>query len=216
MTALLTVGCTPEENKDHDYVDLGLPSGLLWATCNVGANTPEEYGDYFAWGETQPKDVYSWSTYQYCVGSNNTLTKYCSRSMYGYNGFTDSLTILLPEDDPATANWGNGWCTPTKEQWKELLENTTNKRTTQNGVKGRLFTSKKNGQRLFLPAAGYRWAGNLFSVGSFGNFWSSSLSTDDPGRAWDFDFDSNGCSMYDGDYRSGGRSVRAVRSASQN
>ena len=81
-------------SDDHDYVDLGLPSGLLWATCNVGANAPEEYGDYFAWGETQPKDIYNWSTYQYCMGSDNTLTKYCTRSDYGYNGFTDNLTHL--------------------------------------------------------------------------------------------------------------------------
>ena len=93
---------------DYAYVDLGLPSGLLWATCNVGADNPEDYGDYFAWGETQPKDVvYYWSTYPYCNGSYNTLTKYCNNSNYGYNGFTDDLTILLPEDDAATANSGS-------------------------------------------------------------------------------------------------------------
>ena len=78
----------------HDYVDLGLPSGILWATCNVGAFTPEDYGDYFAWGETQPKDMYNWSTYQYCNGSGTTFTKYCSNSDYGYSGFTDNLTTL--------------------------------------------------------------------------------------------------------------------------
>ena len=142
---------------DHAYVDLGLPSGLLWAACNVGANAPEEYGDYFAWGETQPKDVYNWSTYQYCMGSNNTLTKYCTDPNYGYNGFTDNLTILLPEDDAATANWGNGWRMPTKEEWQELLDNTTVTWTQQNGVNGRLFTGS-NGNSLFLPAAG-RWGG---------------------------------------------------------
>ena len=86
-------------SMDHAYVDLGLPSGLLWATCNVGANAPEEYGDYFAWGETQPKDYYDWSTYQYCNGSENTLTKYCWYSGNGYNGYTDNLIILQPEDD---------------------------------------------------------------------------------------------------------------------
>ena len=139
----------------HDYVDLGLPSGMLWATCNVGANAPEDNGDYFAWGETQPKDVYNWDTYQYCMGSYNTLTKYCTRSDYGFNGFTDNLTILLPEDDAATANWGNGWRMPTIEEWQELYQNTTHTWTTQNGVNGRLFTAS-NGSSLFLPAAGYR------------------------------------------------------------
>lgn len=94
--------------NDHDYVDLGLPSGLLWATCNVGADSPEKYGDYFAWGETQLKDNYDWNAYQYCNGSYNTLTKYCNDSYYGYNGFTDNLFALLPEDDAATATLGGG------------------------------------------------------------------------------------------------------------
>ena len=115
---------------DYVYVDLGLPSGLLWATCNVGADNPEDYGDYFAWGETQPKDTYNWSTYQYCNGSYNTLTKYCSNSSFGYNGFTDDLTTLLPEDDAATANWGSHWRMPTEEEWQELYRNTTNTWTT--------------------------------------------------------------------------------------
>ena len=95
----------------HEYVDLGLPSGTLWATCNIGANTPEEYGDYFAWGETQTKDTYSWSTYQYANGTfwqDPQLTKYCTDANYGYNGFTDNLTTLQASDDPATANWGSG------------------------------------------------------------------------------------------------------------
>lgn len=121
----------------HEYVDLGLPSGTLWATCNVGANAPEEYGDYFAWGEIQPKDYYDESTYQYCIGSYNTLTKYCNNSSYGYNGFTDNLTTLQPEDDAATANWGAGWRMPTKGEWEELYNNTTCTWTTQNNVSGR-------------------------------------------------------------------------------
>jgi hypothetical protein len=89
----------------------------------VGANAPEDYGDCFAWGETQPKDYYDWSTYQYCNGSFNTLTKYCCNSNIGYNGFTDNLTILQPEDDAATANYGGR--TPTKYEWNELVANTT-------------------------------------------------------------------------------------------
>ncbi len=199
---------------DHAYVDLGLPSGLLWATCNVGADSPEDFGDYFAWGETQPKDTYNWSTYQYCNGSVRTLTKYCDNSSYGYNGFTDNLTTLLPEDDAATANWGSDWRMPTKEEWQELYNNTTVTWTTQNGVNGRLFTAS-NGNSLFLPAAGCRDDSNLNGAGSGGYYWSSSLYTGGPSYAWYFTF-------YSGDYilyycgRNFGLSVRAVRVGSQN
>lgn len=148
----------------------------MWATCNVGADTPEGYGEYFAWGETQPKSTYNWNTYRYCNGALDQLTKYCRYSSYGYHGFTDNLTTLLPEDDAATANWGSGWCMPTKAQWEELLQNTTNVWATQNGVNGRLFTAS-NGHSLFLPAAGNRWDGDLNNVGNNGNYWSSSLNT---------------------------------------
>ena len=192
----------------HEYVDLGLPSGLLWATCNVGADNPEDYGDYFAWGETQPKDYYNWSTYQYCNGSNTTLTKYCNNSSYGYNGFVDNQTTLFPEDDAATANWGSGWRMPTKEEWQELYNNTTVTWTTQNGVNGRLFTAS-NGNGLFLPAAGFRGNSSLSNAGSKGYYRSSSLDTDLPFNAWLLYFNSG--STYVGyNYRFGGFSVRPV------
>ena len=125
VAMMFVAGCTPEDGPNneggdiggntyngHEYVDLGLPSGTLWATCNVGADTPEGYGDYFAWGETTPKTTYNWNTYKYCNGGEglNTLTKYCSDSNFGYNGFTDNLTVLqLMDDDAATVNWGSGW-----------------------------------------------------------------------------------------------------------
>lgn len=198
--------------SDCGFVDLDLPSGMLWATCNVGANSPEEYGDYFAWGETQPKVLYNWSTYQYCNGSGSTLTKYCDNSNYGYNGFTDNLTALLPEDDAATANWGSGWRTPTYEEWDELLNNTTNTWTTQNGVNGWLFTSS-NGKELFLPAAGYYWEDEFDS--DLGLYWSASLKNEFPYHAWYLDFDSDGCYVR-GDSRYYGFSLRPVRSARQN
>ena len=200
--------------SDHAYVNLGLPSGLLWATCNVGADSPEDYGDYFAWGETQPKDTYNWSTYPYCNGSGSTLTKYCNNSSYGYNGFTDNLTTLLPEDDVATANWGSDWRMPTKEEWQELLDNTTVTWTTQNGVYGRLFTAS-NGNSLFLPAGGDRSGNGLYNAGRCGHFWSSSLNMDDPDSAWRFYLDSGGYYV-SSDVRDSGRSVRLVRPASQN
>ena len=198
----------------QEYVDLGLPSGLLWATCNVGADSPEEYGDYFAWGETQPKNDYSWGTYQYCMGSEYTLTKYCDNSNYGYNGFTDNLTTLLPSDDAATAQWGSGWRMPTEAECQELLNNTTHIWTTQNGVTGRLFTAT-NGNSLFLPAAGARDGTSLYYAGANGDYWSSSLSTGYPYYAWGLYFGSGNCNLSNGG-RACGFTVRPVRSSRQN
>lgn len=207
---------TTEGNSggEHAYVDLGLPSGLLWATRNVGASSPEDYGDYFAWGETQPKDVYNWSNYQYCNGSYDQLTKYCNNSSYGYNGFTDNLTTLQPSDDAATANWGSGARMPTIQEWEELRDYCSSVWTTQNGVNGRRFTGP-NGSTLFLPAAGYRWDDGLSYAGSTGTYWSSSLDTDHPNDAWSFYFYS-GSTYMSSDYRYYGLSVRAVRSSGQN
>ncbi len=207
---------TLPSSSTHGYVDLGLPSGLLWAICNVGANATEEYGDYFAWGETQPKDDYSWNTYQYSNGIyGNALTKYCTNSSYGYNGFTDNLTILLPEDDAATANWGNDWRMPTKEEWQELCNNTTVIWTIQNGVRGRLFTAA-NGNSLFLPAAGFRTDDLHYYAGSFGDYWSSSLNTDVPDGAWGLDFGSGNEYNLSGYSRACGFTVRPVRAGVQN
>lgn len=220
MTAVsCIVGCTkPDEPNNvsgslngHDYVDLDLPSGTLWATCNVGANASEEYGDYFAWGETATKTTYNWSTYKYCYnGDGNQLTKYCNNSIYGYFGFTDTLVILQPEDDAATANWGSGWCIPTVDQWRELRDNTTNIWTTRNGVNGRLFTAA-NGNSLFLPAAG-TFAGGTDNLVLAGNYWSNALDTDYPICAWNFGFISDEYLVY-GLGRLGDCSVRAVCSS---
>lgn len=201
--------------EEHNWVDLGLPSGLLWATRNVGADSPEDYGDYFAWAETQPKSYYDWDTYTYTCGGYDDLTKYCSRSDSGCNGYTDNLTILQAGDDAATANWGSGWRTPTREEWEELLDHCTSVWTTQNGVRGQRFTGP-NGNTLFLPAAGYRWDGRLYYAGSYGYYWSSSLYTDGPSYAWYCYFSSGYCDMSDyGIGRNTGHSVRAVRSARQ-
>ena len=190
-----------------DWVDLGLPSGLLWATRNVGATSPEDYGDYFAWGETSPKGVYNWSTYQYCSGDLSQLTKYCNLSYHGYNGFTDDLTILQPSDDAATASYGGR--TPTKEEWQELLNNTTVSWTTQNGVNGRRFTGA-NGNSLFLPATGIRIGSSLYYDGRDGDYWSSTLNTVNSNGAWIFYFDSSDQHM-SLDTRDHGNTVRAVR-----
>ncbi len=179
----------------------------------MGASTPEEFGDYYAWGETATKSTYNGSTYAY---GNDQLTKYCNNSSYGLNGFTDTLTILQPGDDAATANMGNGARTPTKEEWQELLDNTVSVWTTQNDVNGRLFTAS-NGNSIFLPAAGYRFDwdfsrdGGLNDAGSHGDYGSSSLSTDNPNSAWSFGFSSGYQRINGGSSRSCGHSVRAVR-----
>ena len=162
----------------HEYVDLGLPSGTLWATCNVGANKPEGYGNLYAWGETRTKSHYDWETYKYANGNYDKLTKYCSKSDYGNNGFTDNLTTLQTDDDPAAVNWGSNWHIPSYTQWDELLQNTTNIWTTQNGVNGRLFTSKKNGHCLFLPAADVVNGEASHRYNDSGWYWLRSLQRD--------------------------------------
>ena len=193
----------------HEYVDLGLPSGTLWATCNVGANSPEEYGDYYAWAETEPKSDYYWETYKYCKGSYGTMTKYCINSD---SGTVDNKTELEPSDDAATANWGSGWQMPSEEQYDELYNSsyTTTTWTTMNGKYGRKITSKCNGNSIFLPAAGYRNGTSLRDAGSYGYYWSRSLSTSDSGRACGLYFYSSYISTGSSG-RSSGQSVRPVR-----
>ena len=110
-------------SQDGKYVDLGLPSGLLWATCNVGADRPWDYGDFFAWGETSPKSEYSWATYKHARGESKSLTKYCYSSSYGYNGFTDYRYTLELSDDAAYINMGSGWRMPTADEFYELATN---------------------------------------------------------------------------------------------
>ena len=193
----------------HEYVDLGLPSGTLWATCNLGATSPEGYGNYYAWGETTTKNTYEWSNYEYGHLENYELclTKYNTCSDYGP---VDNLTMLQANDDAATVNWGNGWQMPTKEQWQELYDNTTSYWTMQNGVNGRIFTAG-NGQSLFLPASG-RCDPEPDVVGRCGFYFSNSLA-DYPGRVWNLYFFSDKCSVDDFQYRYLGSSIRPVRSS---
>ena len=195
------------------YVDLGLPSGTLWATCNIGANSPEEYGDYFAWGETEGfnsgKTNFSWSTYKWCNGSYDSLTKYNTSSEYGS---IDKMTELDLEDDAAYVNWGPEWRMPSLGQFEELINSsyTTTTWTTQNGVYGRKITSKKNGNSIFLPAAGYRYISSLNYDGSYGDYWSRSLHSDYPGSAWRLLFYSSYIGTSNDYGRCSGRSVRPV------
>lgn len=213
------VGCKPDEPNiggdnhelnGHEYVDLGLPSGILWATCNVGANKPEDSGDYFAWGDTLPKEMYDWKSYKYSNFVNGVykLNKYCTDSYWGIDGFVDSLTVLLPADDAALAQWGVGWRMPTKEDYSELFQNTTYEWTTQNGVEGRLLTGR-NGNSIFLPVTGFRLDGDLLCTG-LGLYWSSTLQTGSQMSAWSFHFDYEDCHVCGTYERSRGQCVRAV------
>ena len=201
---------------EGDWVDLGLPSGTLWATRNVGASAPEDYGDYFAWGETAPKDYYDWSNYKWCNGSELSITKYCTDSSYGYNGFTDGKTELDPEDDAAYVNWGSVARMPSMRQIQELCYHCTWQWTQRNGVNGQLGTGP-NGNTIFLPAAGYHWSHPPIDAGSWGIFWSRMLvdSEDYSYKAYCLYIDSenNVSRLYE--YRYFGFPVRAVR-VSQN
>ena len=188
----------------YAYVDLGL--SVKWATCNVGASKPEDYGYYFAWGETEPKSTYNWSTYKYCNGSDNTLTKYNNSSS---DGTVDNKTTLELSDDAARANWGGSWRMPTRAEQEELQNNCTWTWTTQNGVNGYKVTSKSNGNSIFLPAAGYRNDSSLDGAGSYSRYWSSSLDTDYPSLAWYVYFRSDGVGRNSA-FRDSGFSVRPV------
>jgi hypothetical protein len=192
------------QHNGHDYVDLGL--SVKWATCNVGATKPEDFGDYFAWGETEPKRTYKWRTYKWCINRAKRQTKYCTKRSYGT---VDNKTTLELSDDAARANWGGSWRMPTDAELTELREQCTWTWTSQNGVYGHKVTSKKNGNSIFLPAAGYRNDSSLDYAGSSGYFWSNSLGTDGPYYACGLGFFLG--DVYRGNYsRHYGRSVRPV------
>ena len=199
-------------------VDLGLPSGVKWATFNVGATKPEEYGEYFAWGETDPKEdygsgLYKW--YNYNSYGEGKLTKYNNFS--SDYGVVDNKAVLDPEDDTAYVNWGSSWRMPTDAEWTELRENCTWTWTNNyngTGVAGRIVTSNMPGytnKSIFLPAAGYRQDTYYNYAGSRGYYWSSSLgSSFDPWTAWAVYFNYGTVERIDDYDRPFGFSVRPV------
>ena len=194
------------------YVDLGLPSGLKWAKCNVGAEKETDYGYYFMWGDIEDKsyDECSWESYKYCNWSYDTLTKYNTFPLFGEK--PDDKTKLDSEDDAATQIMDGDWRMPTQTEIQELLENTENEWVEDyngSGVNGRKFISKNNGNSIFIPAAGICRDGSLDYVGSSGGVWSSSLKDDYPNLAWYLYFNSGDCYIY-GSRRCIGRSVRGV------
>lgn len=241
----ISATCTVTAIKDdsgsiggRDYVDLDLPSGTLWATCNVGASSPEECGGYFAWGETTPylgydasnarnhqynlrcgredyqKWTFMWQTYKFSNDGNSySFTKYCHISSYGNNNFTDTRTELEVDDDAAHVRWGQDWRMPSEDQFSELADSeyTTWVWTTQNEINGMLITSKSNGNSIFLPVTGSRLDVSLYAENSNGSYWSRSLCTEgEPTLAWALGFNNRG-STTNGQGRLGGRCIRAVR-----
>ena len=180
------------ENKinGHEYVDLGLPSGLKWATCNVGANSPSEYGDYYAWGEVESKERY---TAKYCVTRKQQIGDISGNSQY----------------DAARANWGGTWRMPTKEEFDELLNKCIWTWTTQGEEEGYEVTGP-NGNSIFLPAAGFRIGTSLYYAGSYGSYWSSTPHESNTQRAYYLYFFRSDYHYTHWNYRGRGLSVRPV------
>jgi len=183
-TVYITIHDTvcPNENIDttHNgfrYVDLGL--SVMWADANVGAENPEDYGNYFAWGEITEKDNYSYYNYKY--GTYKTMNKYCLDSAHGT---VDGLGTLLPEDDAATVNMGGSWRIPTKEEWSELIDNCTLSLDTINGHRGYRYTAS-NGKSIFIPRAGNIW-GAKSSSGDSGmlHYWTANVKEDSSETAY--------------------------------
>ena len=201
-----------EKPELYEWVDLGLPSGTLWASTNVGATKPEEFGLYFAWGETEgyegitDEKQFRWSDYKLCGGSNSTLTKYNNKSSYG----TVDNKLVLEQVDDAAYTSDNTCRMPTRAELEELTANTTSTWETLNGVNGRRFTSKTNGNSIFVPAAGRRSNGSVYDVGSYGILWSSSLDESNPRYGWYLYFYSDNVDMHY-DCRYNGFSVRAIK-----
>ncbi len=199
-------------SENHEYVDLGLPSGTLWATCNVGATKPTEYGDLFAWGEASSKKTFTSENYKFYKIKDDEIeeiTKYNTESKFGA---IDNKTELETQDDAAAVNWGGSWRMPTLEEMEELVSCCNWEWTDDyegSGVTGRIGKSKYNGNTIFLPAAGGGEDVGRFGAGSYGFYWSSSLYFSRPYCAYGLGFNSGDIDVgYN--YRSSGYSVRAV------
>ncbi len=181
----------------HAYIEMGL--SVKWATWNVGADSPGDYGDYFAWGMTRINNSYNWRSYQYCIqGESDHLTRYCTNSDFGYNHYSDNDSILFSDDDVAHVKWGGAWRMPTNKEWQELLDNCkwewcAKDNTEFGGIAGWKVTSNVEGYKdrfIFLPAAGYKSDSYTFEVSTCGYYWSSLLYKEIPTYANCLFFDS--------------------------
>lgn len=216
---LLAVSCGKEnkeqteknESEGFEFVAIDLGLSVKWANANLGATAPEEYGDYYAWGETKTKEDYSFGTYVWCNGSFITLTKYNTSTSYGT---VDNKTFLEAEDDVAHVKLGGKWRMPTSGEVDELISTRNNSSykwewKSINGHNGWLVTYLVNNNSMFLPATGQWIDTGLLDAGSIGRYWSSSLDTDCPFRGWYLHFYSGGVErFYNG--RGTGFSVRPV------
>ncbi len=213
LLALLLASCEqePMRREGHEVVDLGLPSGTLWATCNIGADSPKDIGGYFSWGEIDEKDTYYESDYKfYDYDARLLLTKYSTDSINWMDGWMDNLTILESLDDAATINWGENYRMPTREEFQELIDHCEWEWTTVGYREGYRVTGKHDAS-IFLPAAGYRYQKLYYDVNLEGQYWSSSLCTYHNIDAYALTFDPNKkeITAY-GQTRHIGKSVRAV------
>ena len=190
----------------HEYVDLGLPSGLKWATCNVGAATPEGRGGYYAWGETEEKENYSWETYKYYDDTYSHVTKYCTNGNYGV---VDGIKTLEAVDDVANVKWGGVWRMPTYEEQEELRKKCTWKWTVVENVSGYEVTGP-NGNSIFLPVTGYKNEDDVFNAKNGGYYWSSTLLNNGGARAYYLLFHNEECDKGDFARRYSGRCIRPV------
>ena len=198
--------------SDADYgeaVDLGL--SVKWRSCNIGAMAAEEYGGYYAWGETEEKEDYTWSTYKWCLGGGTQITKYCyNPSIWAGDGDPDNKSFLDAEDDVAIVKLGNGWRMPTVQEAMELAEGCTWTAKTVNGVEGQLLTSKTNGNSIFLPYTGRKENQLLYYAGRFGWYHCSGPAgmPDAQGIHISADYGYNGAGGVG--YAFGGRCIRPV------
>ena len=185
FSTLFLITTFSSTQSKHQYVDLGL--SVKWATCNIGADKPEEHGEYFSWGETENKRINNWETYKFTEGDKNIISKYCSNSQYGWHELADSLSALELVDDVAHKKWGGNWRIPTKAEIKELIENCTWTWTTRNNINGYLVTGKKPGytdRSIFIPVTGAYNNGKLFGSKDHGHYWSRNCGTLYPADAY--------------------------------
>ena len=170
FSTLFLITTFSSAQSKHQYVDLGL--SVKWATCNIGADKPEEHGEYFSWGETENKRINNWETYRFTEGDKNEISKYCSNSQYGWHELADSLSALEPDDDVAHKKWGGNWRIPTKAEIKELIENCTGKKPG--------YTDRS----IFIPVTGTYNDGKIFNPHKQGSYWSRDCGTLYPADAY--------------------------------
>lgn len=194
----------PQDTEDYEFVDLGL--SVKWATRNIGAETPEEAGQFFAWGEIEgyykeENHVFSWENYKWCRGKEDLLTKYCTSTKYG---LVDDLILLQPEDDAASVIMGGSWRIPSEAEWRELYSNCSRTWTEKNGVKGNIFVSRVNGNSIFIPSIRIK-----YKVTDIGEYWTNRIDKSYNSNAYYLEIDDDSF-WFPSLSRCDGHTIRAV------